>query len=259
MEDIISSSINFEDFESTASNVRTKIQTYFSQLIEVIKQRQTKLISELDEIISHYKLERDKIKELEEMQKFLGDRYAASNIKDVQSDFFSRIQTELAGVNTHRKIIVQFEWNRKYAKEASEIGKLRHINPQDNIPQFNVPTLVSYPQPNVPDPYNPLQPYGPNRYNPRQTDVPDPYNPLQIDYPNRYSPRQTDVPDPYNPRQTDVPDPYNPLQIDYPNRYSPRQTDVPDPYSPRQTDVPDPYSPRQTDVPDPYKPLFPFK
>ena len=141
---IVSYSVNFEkeDFESLASSVKTKIQTYFSQLIEVIKQRQSKLTSELDEIISHYRLERDKIKELEEMKKYHEELYTNSTFKELQDDILSRIKTEITEMKerTKGKMVLDFEWNQKYARDANELGKLNSsdvINTPKNTPVIN--------------------------------------------------------------------------------------------------------------------------
>ena len=121
--------LNREDIETEASKIRTKIETYFSQLIEVIKLRQSTLISELDNIISSSRKERetsrDKMRELEKMRKFHEELYSTSTFNKLQDDFLSRIDTELATLKqTMDSIVIEFEWNQKYASEANNIGKL---------------------------------------------------------------------------------------------------------------------------------------
>ena len=119
-----------EDFETVAANVREKIGTYFSQLLETIRNRQTNLISELDEILSRYKQERarqrDKVRELEEMEKYN---------EDITNPPFEMIvsHTELlAKLRGERDIIenmkIEFEWDRRYAREASKIGNLKQVS-----------------------------------------------------------------------------------------------------------------------------------
>ena len=133
MTEILTSRISFdrEDFELEASNVRTKIQTYFTQLIEVIKQRQSQLISEFDEIISHYRLERirnrEKINELEKMKKYHEDMYPSSNVKELQNEFLERFKSEQSELNLKNTEIltIDFEWSTRYAREANEIGNLK--------------------------------------------------------------------------------------------------------------------------------------
>ena len=145
MEDIISSSINFdrEDFELEASNVRTKIQTYFTQLIEVIRQRQSQLTSELDEIISHYRLERirvrGKVNELEKMKKFHEDLRFSSSIGDIHSELLSKIDSELTQLKHNSSMTVEFEWTREFARNANKIGKLTRI--PSNILFSNLPQI----------------------------------------------------------------------------------------------------------------------
>ena len=125
------SSLNLdrEDFETEASKIRTKIETYFSQLIEVIKLRKSTLISQLDNILSRYRKERemnrDKMRELEKMRKFHEELYSTSTFNKLQDDVLSRINTELATLKqTMDSIVIEFEWNQKYASEVNNIGKL---------------------------------------------------------------------------------------------------------------------------------------
>ena len=127
----LTSSLNLdgEDFETEASKIRTKIETYFSQLIEVIKLRKSTLISELDNILSRYRKEREmnrnQMRELEKMRKFHEELYSTSTFKNLQDDVLSSIDTELATlIQTMDSIVIEFEWNQKYASEANNIGKL---------------------------------------------------------------------------------------------------------------------------------------
>ena len=121
-----------EDFETVAANVREKIYTYFSQLLETIRNRQTNLISELDEILSRYRQgrarQRDKVRELEEIKKFYKDRSSSSTVKHLQDGILNGINSELAELRENyskNSMNVEFEWSRTYAREASKIGKLK--------------------------------------------------------------------------------------------------------------------------------------
>ena len=147
MEDLIAPSSYFdkEDFEAMADSVRTKIQNYFSQLIEVIRQRQSQLTSELDEIISHYRLERirvrGKVNELEKMKKFHEDLRFSSSIGDIHSELLSKIDSELTQLKHNSSMTVEFEWTRKFARNANKIGKLTripsNITSLSNLPQID--------------------------------------------------------------------------------------------------------------------------
>ncbi|KAI6656944.1 hypothetical protein LOD99_16246 [Oopsacas minuta] len=133
---ISSSRSDKEDFGTMANNVRTKIQTYFSQLIEVIKLRRTKLISELDEIIYRKRQEEKKINELEKINIFPCEMYSSSIVKDVQDDVISRIGPQLANLRKNHSLILEFEWNQKFAREASGLGKLKtndYLSPSSSL------------------------------------------------------------------------------------------------------------------------------
>ena len=122
--------INGKDFEKEASEIKNKIQTYFSQLIITIKNRQIKLITEIDEILSGYRKEKDrvrkKMRELEEMKKYHEELYSTSTFKNLQDDILKRIKTELATMKleTMDSMVIEFEWNMKCVTEAKELGTL---------------------------------------------------------------------------------------------------------------------------------------
>ena len=122
--------INGKDFEKEASEIKNKIQTYFSQLIVTIKNRQIKLITEVNEILSGYRKEKDRVKkkmrELEEMKRYHEELYSTSTFKNLQDDILKRIKTELAAMNqeTMDSMVIEFEWNKKFVTEAKELGTL---------------------------------------------------------------------------------------------------------------------------------------
>ena len=122
--------INGKDFEKEASEIKNKIQTYFSQLIITITNRQVKLMTEVDEILSEYRKERDrvrkKMRELEEMKKYHEELYSTSTFKNLQDDILSRIKGELAAMKqeTMDSMVIEFEWNKNYVTVAEELGTL---------------------------------------------------------------------------------------------------------------------------------------
>ena len=126
MTEILTSRIQLykEDFEVEAAKVGTKIQTYFAQLIEVIKYRQNYLISELDAILSSYRLERDRIEDLERLRSVERENSKAPDVDEAQYEIIDNIESELGELQQKISRFVEFEWNRKYAREASAIGKL---------------------------------------------------------------------------------------------------------------------------------------
>ena len=47
-------------------------------------------------------------------------------MKEVLDDVTVRVETELSSLKENIPICVEFEWNQKYAKEASKLGTLTH-------------------------------------------------------------------------------------------------------------------------------------
>ena len=144
-----------EDFETAAANVRTKIDTYFSQLLETIRNRQTNLISKLNDSLSRYKQERvnlrDKVRELEEKE-----RYYTESTPSKYSIIVQRSDAELLSQlrrdrEYHETIRVEFEWSRKYAREASKIGYLKLISTLDTL-DSNIPFAPETPVSEEDDP-----------------------------------------------------------------------------------------------------------
>ncbi|KAI6656941.1 hypothetical protein LOD99_16243 [Oopsacas minuta] len=141
MEDLNSSRLNSdkEDFETIASNVRSKIQTCFSQLIDIIRMRQDKLISELDEILSRYRLKRvkvrDKINELEKLKRYHEDLYSSSTVRSLQIDILSHIKSELVEIEEEDKqtLSVDFEWSPKDAVSVSKFGELKLVSNNTSV------------------------------------------------------------------------------------------------------------------------------
>ena len=113
-----------DDFEKEAITVRSKIEQYFSHLIQALKKRQTRLISELDDIISSYKQQRVKIEELEKLNEQHRKRLSSSSVEEILNGFIDKTETELSSLKEKTPITVRFEWNQKYAREASKLGKL---------------------------------------------------------------------------------------------------------------------------------------
>ena len=50
--------------------------------------------------------------------------YSHSTVKEVLDDITVRVETELSSLKNKILLSVEFEWNQKYAKEASKLGKL---------------------------------------------------------------------------------------------------------------------------------------
>ncbi|KAI6656943.1 hypothetical protein LOD99_16245 [Oopsacas minuta] len=132
MAEIFKFKINLDkDIKQEVEDIKSRLNTYFSQLIKSIQHRQTQLISELDEIVSHYGLERfrirEKIHELEKMRKYHQDNYTSSSVKGLHDAVLDRCNTELSELQQkHSDILtIDVEWTKGYAKYANEIGKVK--------------------------------------------------------------------------------------------------------------------------------------
>ena len=122
-----------DEFESMVSQVQNKMNTYFSQLIKTLMSRQDELNSELDEILTNYRQQREKIKELKKLNKLHTKMYSRSTVKEVLDDVTVRVETELSCLKENIPICVEFEWDRRYAKKASKLGTLTHsVSPKPN-------------------------------------------------------------------------------------------------------------------------------
>ena len=131
------------------------IDKYFSQLLETIRNRQTNLISKLNDSLSRYKQERinlrNKVRELEGKE-----RYYTESTPSKYSIIVQRSDAELLvqlrrDREYHETMRVEFEWSRKYAREASKIGYLKLISTLDTL-DSNIPFAPETPVSEEDDP-----------------------------------------------------------------------------------------------------------
>ena len=147
------------EFENIASAVQNKIKVYFSQLIETLTNRQAELISELEKTVCRYKQQREKIIELEKLNKLHKEMYSQTTVKTVLDDITVRVESELSSLKESILTSVEFEWNQSYAKEASKLGKLihrvssklgitstniRYLPPSEPLIQISIPFQTAY-------------------------------------------------------------------------------------------------------------------
>ena len=117
-----------------ADKVRSKILSYFSQLIDAVKSRKAHLISELDKILSRYRQERDrsrgKVEELEKLIKHYEGLSSASKVRDLNDEILSRVKRELSEIEDEKKSLstLEFEWKQKDITKAGKFGELKYSN-----------------------------------------------------------------------------------------------------------------------------------
>ena len=96
-----------DNYELELSQVREKIKTKFVALIDCLKARESKLLREMDNILTFYlsyrsELEKvnEKKRDLETTKIFHQNQVQNSSVKSVHEDFIARLNTELISIKT---------------------------------------------------------------------------------------------------------------------------------------------------------------
>ena len=96
-----------DNYELELSRVREKIKTKFVELIDCLKARESKLLREMDNILTFYlsyrsELEKvnEKKRDLETTKIFHQNQVQNSSVKSVHEDFIARLNTELKSIKT---------------------------------------------------------------------------------------------------------------------------------------------------------------
>ena len=122
-----------DNYELELSRVREKIKTKFVELVDCLKARESKLLRELDNILTSYlsyRIELEKVNEkkiaLEVTKTFHQNQLLTSPIKSVHEDFIARLNTELKSIETPiEPKMVSFECDsNKMLAELNNLGKL---------------------------------------------------------------------------------------------------------------------------------------
>ena len=122
-----------DNYELKLSRVREKIKTKFVELIDCLKARESKLLRELDNILTSYLFNRselekanEKKKDLETTRTFLQNQVQTSSVKAVHEDLIARVNAELKSIETPKEPkIVSFEFDsNKMLAELNNLGKL---------------------------------------------------------------------------------------------------------------------------------------
>ena len=122
-----------DNYELELSRMREKIKTKFIELIDYLKARESKLLRELDNILTSYlsyRSELDKVNEkkiaLETTKTFHQNQLQSSPIKSVHEDCITRVNTELKSIETPIKPkMVRLECDsNKILAELNNLGKL---------------------------------------------------------------------------------------------------------------------------------------
>ena len=122
-----------DNYELELSRVREKIKTKFIELVDCLKARESKLLRELDNILTSYlsyRSELEKVNEkkiaLETTKTFHQNQLQSSPIKSVHEDCITRVNTELKSIETPIKPkMVRLECDsNKILAELNNLGKL---------------------------------------------------------------------------------------------------------------------------------------
>ena len=122
-----------DKYELELSRVRKKIKTKFVELIDCLKARESKLLRELDNILTSYlsyRSELEKVNEkrdsLEKMRRHNEEEMAASPIRSFQENILGLIVKELKSIETPiepKMVIFECDSNKMLA-ELNNLGKL---------------------------------------------------------------------------------------------------------------------------------------
>ena len=122
-----------DNYELALSRLRDKIKTKFVELIDCLKARESKLLAELDNILTSYlsyrsELEKvnEKKKDLENMQNALKGILTTSPVKNMHGNILLQISTELKSIETPiEPKMVNFECDsNQMLAELNNLGKL---------------------------------------------------------------------------------------------------------------------------------------
>ena len=122
-----------EGFEDEISKVKKEIETHFLELMDCLRERERKLLSELEEILNSYKRERDKHKqsltELERMLQCTKNEIKSENLKGIQSSMIAllsekRKEFEFQFESKH----ISLDFDKTILELAGTIGRLTVTN-----------------------------------------------------------------------------------------------------------------------------------
>ena len=122
-----------DNYELELNRMREKIKTKFVELNDCLKARESKLLRELDNILTSYlsyRSELEKVNEkkiaLEATKTFHQNKIQTSPISSVHEDFIARLNTELESIETSiEPKMVSFECDsNKILAELNNLGKL---------------------------------------------------------------------------------------------------------------------------------------
>ena len=129
--DVISS--EDDGFEVQISKVKKEIGICFLQLMDCLKERERKLLYELEEILNTYRRERDKYKqsltELEQVSHYTRDKMKSENLKGIQESIINlttekRKEFESQFESKH----VSLDFDKTILELAGTIGRLTVTN-----------------------------------------------------------------------------------------------------------------------------------
>ena len=122
-----------DNYELELSRVREKIKSKFVELIDCLKARESKLLRELDNILTSYlsyRSELEKVNEkkiaLEATKTFHQNKLPNSPIKSIHENFLAQVNRELESIETPKEPkMVNFECDsNKMLAELNNLGKL---------------------------------------------------------------------------------------------------------------------------------------
>ena len=140
------------DFLEQIKQTRTEIKDSFTRCHESLRERETAVLSHLDQIEKEFDAKAKEIRELQEslnrVKRFSTDSLTSNKLTDTQQSIHILIDSKLNELtaDTHRGI--EFKWDSLFETDIKQLGSI-HINGQTNISPIR--TFSPQVKPVVPD------------------------------------------------------------------------------------------------------------
>ena len=122
-----------ERFEDEISKVKKKIESHFLELMDCLRERERKLLSELEEILNSYKRERDKHKqsltELVQVLECTKDKMKSENLREFQHSIMKQLSEKRKEFESQfESKHISLDFDKTILELAGTIGKLTVTN-----------------------------------------------------------------------------------------------------------------------------------
>ena len=140
------------DFLEQIKRTRTKIKDSFIRSHESLRERETVVLSHLDQIEKEFYTKAKEIRELQEslnrVKRFSTDSLTSNKLTDTQQAILTAIDSKLNELTADTHKGIEFKWDSLFETDIKQLGSI-HINGQTNISPIR--TFSPQVKPVVPD------------------------------------------------------------------------------------------------------------